>query len=124
MEHPQVVGHDAEEGHGGSHGGEEIHQPRRALRDGLQGVGVPDEDPAVDGDMELVARAGGVEDGVLHRAEELHALGLPDAQHRPGETVELGFLHLLPLELLPPAAHGDEGPGGHSQMDAPLLHAP
>ena len=57
--------------------------------------------------MKVVVGTGGVEDGVLHRAEELHAVTLPHPQHRLRQAVELILLHLLPLELLPAAAHGD-----------------
>ena len=66
--------------------------------------------------------AGGIEDGVLHRAEKFHTVLLLNAQHRPGQAVKLRLFHLPAFELLPAAAHGDLGPLGHGQADALLFH--
>ena len=66
--------------------------------------------------------AGVVENGVLHRPEQLVDVLLSNAQHLPGQVVEDRLVHLLGGVLLPAPGQQDLGAGSQMEGHPQLLH--
>ena len=95
-------------GNGGVHRGYEVDEALLPVIQGFEGPGIPDQDPVVYRDMEMVFGAVGVGNPVFHGTVCLAETGVVQSKARSRVLPELGRGHLPVRESLPSTAHAHE----------------